>query len=147
MPFFYAFLALFEPLYGLFGPFLTASLTFPSFVICFIAFVDVSSKNMVRKFHKNCRTSTPPPSLFLGISLKNVFLRFLLLNGNGKMDKLCETCNLMWSDSLLKSWSMFNNQLSSVWSWNDPQDLISGTMASSGMDLIPSPRPPSTWQM
>ena len=51
------------------------------------------------------------------------FLRFLQLNGNGKMDKLCETCNLMWSDSPLKSWSMFNNQLSSVWSWNDPQDL------------------------
>ena len=38
--------------------------TFPSFVICFIAFVDVSSKNMVRKFYKNFRTSTPPLSLF-----------------------------------------------------------------------------------
>ena len=37
--------------------------TFPSFVICFIEFVDVSSKDMVRKFQNNFRTSTPPLSL------------------------------------------------------------------------------------
>ena len=40
----------------------------PSFIICFIAILDISSKKMVGKFHKRFRTLTPPHHVLKNVS-------------------------------------------------------------------------------
>ena len=110
--------------------------TFPSFVICFIAFLDVSSKNIFWKSHKNFRTSTPPLSFFYSFCCSMEMAKWI------KCVKHVTWCEVIhfWKigECLITSSAQFEAEMT---------HKTSGTMASSGMDLIPSPRPPSTWQM